>query len=178
MEEVAYLSAVVLAGVLAWAGLAKARSVHSTQASFEALGLMAPAALARIVPGVELAVAVGLVVAPAWAAPFALGLLVAFSVVLIRALRADTPVSCGCFGATATAPVSSIALVRNGLLALAAVVAMTATGPVRPSLDAVVAVSVAVLVAVVGLALGELGRTTGGLFRTGPLPVPPGGPST
>ncbi len=164
MSDLAYVAAMVLALVLGWAGLVKLRSTTTTAATFEGLGLAAPRALARAVPLVELALAAGLVVAPSWAAPPALALVVAFSVVLARAVRAGATVGCGCFGSARHDPVSWVELVRNGFLATAAVAALWAPGPSVPSVEAVVAGSTAALTAAVVVALADLGRRTGHLF--------------
>jgi len=142
MQGLAYLAALSLAGVLAVAGVAKLRDRTGTVGSFRALGL--PPGLATAVPVVELAVALGLVVVPSWSAAVALALLAAFTTFLARAVRDGVVAPCNCFGRAGSAPVSSVDLVRNLLLAGVAVVALTASEPRRPSLGAVAVAVVAV----------------------------------
>ena len=71
----------------------------------------------------------------------ALVLLGAFSVVLVRALRRDVRVPCGCFGAS-SGPPNAGHLLRNGVLAAAAAIGLIgsaggATAPLSPSSVAV-----------------------------------------
>lgn len=114
----------VLAVVLAVAAGAKLARRGDTGQELAQLGLLAPELLARVVPVVELATAVLLVVVPAWGGVAAFALLAAFTVVLVRVLRSGRVVSCNCFGALSRRPVSGWSLARNGvLLALAAVAA-------------------------------------------------------
>jgi uncharacterized membrane protein YphA (DoxX/SURF4 family) len=162
-----YAAAVVLALVFFLAGLAKLRRPAVTARSFAGLGLPAPGPLSVAVPIVELVLAVGLLLVPAIAAALALLLLVAFTVVLASAIRAGKQVGCGCLGSTRNDPVSAVEIVRNGMLAAAAVVALGATEPVMPELGDVIAVTTAAAVALVVLALADVRRTTGGLWSTG-----------
>ena len=175
MNDLGGAAALVLAGVFAWAAVAKLRTPTETTQSFHGLDLPAAASLARLVPVVELAVAAGLVVAPALVAWPALAIVVAFSLVLVRAVAAGATVSCNCFGASAgtgtdARPVSAIELVRNaGLGALAIVATGAAAGTLRTSLPALVVVSVLVALARVGFAAVDLRRVGGHVFTT-PLP--------
>lgn len=164
MDGIAYGAALVLAATFAWAGVAKRRERATTERTFRAFGLPAPAALATAVPAAEMVLAVGLVVVPGWAAVVALAVLAGFTTLLARAMRAGVDVGCGCFGTARTEPVSFVELVRNGFLGLAAVVAATSSGPVVPSLAAVVAVTTAAAVAAVVLALCDLRRAAGAAF--------------
>ena len=87
-----------------------------------------PAWLARPVPVVELAVGAGLVTGLArrplaWVA---VALLVAFTVVVARALVAGRRPVCACFGAWSQRPIGRATLVRNGVLLVLAVVAALA----------------------------------------------------
>jgi len=113
--------AIALAAVFAWAGAAKAVDRRTTARSFRALGLPGGALLTTGVPVAELLLAAGLVLAPAVVAPVTFGLVVAFSVVLGRAVRDGVAVGCGCFGTARRGPVSARDLVRNGVLAAVAV---------------------------------------------------------
>lgn len=161
VNDVSYAAALVLAAVFAWAGVAKLRAGTSTTITFTTLGLPAAGALATVVPLAELALAAGLVLVPGWAAVVALPVLAGFTAYLARAVRAGTVVSCGCFGSARHTPVSAVELVRNGFLALAALVAVGATRPLVPGLAAVVAVGTAVVIAMVVLALADLKRRAG-----------------
>jgi len=164
MSEVAYGAALVLAILFAWAGVAKLADRGRTTRTFAAFGLPAPKILGTAVPVVELVLAAGLVIVPAVAAYAALGMLAAFTTFLVRAVRAGVDVGCGCFGSARDEPVSTVEVLRNALLACAAVVASFSTGPVVPGLDAVVLVSTAVALAAVVLALADLRRRTGHVF--------------
>src|SRR5206468_4107936 len=95
VSDVAAACALVLAVVFGWAGVAKLRHHDATVESFRGLRLPAPAALARIVPVVELAVAAGLVLAPASAALAALVMLLAFTVVIARSSIAASAATSG-----------------------------------------------------------------------------------
>ena len=141
-----YLAGLVLAAVLAVAGVAKLRRREATAQAFAALGLRRPATLARAIPIAELAVAAGLVLVPPIGAYAAIALLVAFSLVVVRALRHHVKAPCGCFGAAHDAPISGVELLRNALLLVAAVAATFATRPVAPTIQA----TVVVLAATVG----------------------------
>ncbi|HUF32578.1 MAG TPA: MauE/DoxX family redox-associated membrane protein [Acidimicrobiales bacterium] len=165
MDAVAYCVALVLATTFAWAGVAKLRDRGTTERTFRAFGLPAPAGLATAVPVAELGLAAGLVLVPGWAAVVALAVLAGFTTLLVRALRAGVDVGCGCFGTARSEPVSFVELVRNGVLALAAVIAATAPRVVVPTLESVVAVTTAAAVAALVLALCEVRRATGATFR-------------
>ena len=149
-----YLAAVVLAAVFAVAGVAKLRRPGATAHAFGALGLRRPGVLARAVPVAELVVATALVVVPSVGAYAAIALLVAFSLVVVRTLRAHLEVPCGCLGAAHEGPVSSVELLRNALLLAAAVAATFASRPVAPTITATVTVAAATAggLAVVSLA--------------------------
>jgi hypothetical protein len=154
---VSYTAALVLAGVLVWAAVAKLTRPRTTAASFAALGVPG----ARVVPVMELVVAAALAVWPPVGAPAAAALLAAFGVVLVRAMRRG--VGCACFGGAASQPAGVRELVRNaGLLALAAVAAFGRPGV--PTLADVVLVTTAVAVGAVGLAAAGVRREVGRLW--------------
>lgn len=164
MTDIGYSAALVLAVVFGWAGISKLGARPRTARTFRALGLPAAGALAVAVPAVELALAVGLVVAPGWAAAGALALLAAFSVFLARAVHAGVEVGCGCFGSSGDDPVSFVELVRNGLLGVAAVLALATPAPVTPGLPAVLVAGLGVAIAGLVLALAEVKREVGHLW--------------
>lgn len=157
MTDLAAAGALVLAAVFATAAQAKVRHRAETVASFRGLGLPAPDVLATLVPAVEAVLAVALVVVPAPAAFAALALVLAFSVVIGRAVVAGSSVSCACFGSAHDRPVSVLELVRNGGLGGLAVVASGAGAgsALWPSLPAIVLVTLVVAVARGGLAAAE-----------------------
>lgn len=159
MNEVAYGTALALAVVFAWAGVAKLRRPRRTRRAFRALGVGAP--LARVVPVVELVLAVTLVVAPRVGGAAAAVLLAAFTVVLARA---DDGVGCACFGGSWTAPVTSLSIARNAALLGAAIVAVTAT-PVMPGVAAVAVVAGLASLTALALAVADLGHRTGAVLR-------------
>ena len=117
-----WIAPVVLAAVFAFAGGAKFADQEATAEGFRQLGLPKPDRLAIQVPAVELATAVVLIAAPVGGALIALILLIAFSVVLWRRLAEGVQAPCKCFGGTRTRPISEADLVRNGVLALLAIV--------------------------------------------------------
>lgn len=158
MSGVGYTAVLVLAGVLAWAGVAKLTRPRTTAAAFAAMGVPGGG---RLVPLVELVVAASLVARPPIGALLAGALLLLFTAALVRAVRRGVAVGCACFGATASQPVSAREIVRNvGLLFLAAIA--TRGRPGLPALADVVLVTTVVAAAAVALALasvrGELGR--------------------
>jgi uncharacterized membrane protein YphA (DoxX/SURF4 family) len=164
MTGVAYATALVLAAVFAWAGVAKLRNRATTAVTIAALGLPAPRTLAVAVPGAELVLAIGLVVVPGWSAVAAVALLAGFTTFLVRAMRSGVEIGCGCFGTARREPVSFVEVVRNGLLAAAALVATAAPAPAAVGLDDVVLVSTAAAAGAVVLALCDVKRRTGHLI--------------
>ena len=161
MSDVGYVSALALAVVLGWAAVAKARRGQATAESFRALGVPAP--LARVLPVIELVLALGLVVVPAPAAAAAALLLVVFTLVLLRAIGEGVTVGCNCFGSTRSEPVSSVEILRNALLLALAVVA-TGGRAGTPSLESVVLVTTAVALGAVALAAFDMRRRVGSVW--------------
>lgn len=164
MSGIAYLAAVLLAAVFATAGVAKLRAPRRTTATFAALGLPAPAGLARAVPLGELALAVLLLAAPAVGGALALAALAGFTTLLVRSLQAGLRVDCGCFGSAGDEPMSFVEVTRNGLLAVLAAGALFASGPSTPALADIILVSTAALVGLLVLALSELRRDVGAVW--------------
>ena len=176
MDEVAYAAALALAAVFAWAGVAKLVSRAATERAFRGLGLVAPRGLAVGVPATEVALATGLVVAPAEAAIAALAVLAAFTTFLVRSLGRGEAGGCGCFATSRPAPVSGVDVARNGLLALAAVVAAFASGPTVPGPPAVSGVALVAAAGAGGLAV--LRRRRGGAgVPAGRQGLPAGAPA-
>lgn len=165
MNSAATAAAVVLAGVFAWAGVAKLARPAATAAVLRAFALPGASVLARGVPAVELAL-VGLLLArPRAGGLAALGLLALFSGLLVtRLARGAGDVACGCFGGTRSTGGAAVELVRNGLLGGLAVAALGAPTPVAPQLPAVVALGAALASGAVLLALVDLRTTTGSVW--------------
>jgi peroxiredoxin len=146
----------VLAGVLAWSGLAKVvdRAGFRTALAGFALPAGLAGAAAVVLPVAELVVAAALVPAgPAWwAAAAALVLLLAFTLVLaVTLLRGQRP-ECHCFGPFFARPISWLTVVRNGILVAAAAV-LVAPGPGAPRLGLVAEAGRLSAAALAGLAV-------------------------
>jgi Methylamine utilisation protein MauE len=119
---VRWIAPVLLAAVFAFAAGAKFADQGATAEGFRALRLRHANRLAIQIPAVELATAVLLIVAPVGGAIVALLLLLGFSILLVRRLRAGSEAPCKCFGSTRTRPIAWTDLVRNGVLAALAFV--------------------------------------------------------
>lgn len=134
------MAALALAAVMVRAAVAKLGSRQETADDFASLGLVAAGPLAVIVPILELAVAVLLVVAPGWGGVVAAALLTAFTAVLARVLRRPEGLapSCACFGGASRSPLSWRHLVRNGTLLALALVAASFDGAFSPLVGFVV----------------------------------------
>jgi hypothetical protein len=117
------VAAVGLTAVFAAAATAKLVDPPSTARGLRNLGLPAPYRLARLVPSVEVAVAVALALVPAVGAAAALVLLAAFSVLIAQRLAVGVHAPCACFGGGG-GPLSWRHLVRNAVLGLSAVVVL------------------------------------------------------
>lgn len=155
MAGVGYAAAVVLALAFVRAGVAKVLAPGPTRTSFVALGVPAPDAATRAVPAVELGLAVALVVVPPVGAAVALALLAFFTTFLAGRLRAGVRAPCGCFGAASAAELSGVDLVRNALLGVLALAALTAERPALPRPGHVLLVVAATLLGASGLALAR-----------------------
>ncbi len=117
MSGIASVFAVVLAAVFASAAVLKLRDPAGTTTDFTELGLPRARLLAGGVPIIELAVAVLLVLLPAWGATVGFALLAAFTTLLAGIVRSGRIVSCACFGGAASKPIDAGHLARNALLA-------------------------------------------------------------
>ncbi len=194
VTALAPVASLVVAGVLALAGLAKTIGRQTTVAEFTSLGLPHPGVLARIVPPAELALAGLVLVRPGVGGPLAAVALLAFTAVLARALRSGRSVSCGCLGPLSRRPVSGATLARNGVLVGLALVAAASPArsgwsPILPDVEVVLATGPALLVVALGAQLlvlrAQIGRiwsvelageATGGRRTRHPNP-PTGGPT-
>jgi hypothetical protein len=125
MDVVATIAAVVVGAAMVWAGGFKLIDGAAWPKAAADLGVARP--IARIVPFVELAVGVALlvpVVRP-WPAIAAIVLLVAFTVVILRRILDGSRPPCACFGSRSNRPLGPLHVVRNvALLALATTAAI------------------------------------------------------
>lgn len=126
-----FLANVALSVMLAISGVAKLRDRASTVDAIRALRLspwLVSAGVAILLPLVELALAVSLLAT--WGSVLvissvaALILMLAYTVVIGRALGFDEPVRCGCFGSLGSGDVDRATLVRNILLTALAALAL------------------------------------------------------
>jgi uncharacterized membrane protein YphA (DoxX/SURF4 family) len=190
IAALAPLAALATSAVFAVAAVTKLAAPARTTREFADLGLPAPALLARLVPAVELAIAVALVLRPAIGAVAATAALLAFTGVLVAALRSGRSVSCGCLGALSDGPISNATIARNAGLVVVAVLAGTAPDPggllpALPSLEVALSAGSAVTVAAVAAQLALLRHRIGRIWSvelageagrsgpSGPHPSPP-----
>jgi len=153
--SIALAARLVLATVLTISAVAKLRSRAAVREQVAALaGDVSLGAIVSVLPAVELVVAIALVAV--WSpvpGVVALLLLALFTGVLIRAQARHVP--CACFGAgAADVPVGPAAIVRNGVLAALAVLAMGDPSGGSP-------VATAVFVMVFGVVAAFAVRTSG-----------------
>lgn len=127
------VAAPVLAAVLGVAGVAKLRSPLETDRSFRDLRVhprLARPWIRRLLPWGEVALAVALLAAWGWAAPIVtalvLTLLLAYLVVIARAVARPEPVICNCFGGAGTRPVDGWTIARNVAFVVIAATALVA----------------------------------------------------
>jgi uncharacterized membrane protein YphA (DoxX/SURF4 family) len=123
MGWVGTAAAVVLAGLLVWAAVAKLADRPATEAGFRAMGLLGADRLAVAVPVTELLIAAALLAAPRIGGVTALVALATLTVVLVAVMRSGRGVPCPCFGAARARPIGRRDIVRNAaLMALAVLV--------------------------------------------------------
>ncbi|WP_404371070.1 MauE/DoxX family redox-associated membrane protein [Kytococcus sedentarius] len=127
----------LLAAVYGTSGVAKVRDPASTSSAFHELRLprwLHRVGAPRLLGPAEIALAVALLLLPApwyWLPAVAtLVLGIVYTVLIVRALGFDVPVTCGCFGALGQGAVTRSTVVRNLVLVAlgAATVADAATG--------------------------------------------------
>ena len=157
----------LLAAVFIVAAIGKLLDLEGSRRALVEFGV--PARAARlggvVLPLAELAVAIALLFVPtaSWGAVGALLLLLAFSAGVVRAMSRGEAPDCHCFGQIHSEPAGRSTLIRNAVLAAAAVLVVVA-GP-GPSLDGAVAslhgaqialVATSVLAAVLAVAVAQL----------------------
>ena len=157
----------LLAAVFIVAAIGKLLDLHGSRRALVEFGV--PPRAARVggvvLPLAELAVAIAVLFAPtaSWGGVGALLLLVAFSAGIARALSRGEAPDCHCFGQIHSEPAGRPTLIRNAVLAAAAVLVVV-TGP-GPSIDGAVGslhgaqialVATSVLAAVLAGAVAQL----------------------
>jgi hypothetical protein len=130
MDEIRIAIAIGVGLVLFSSGCLKLSSPLALEPLLRAiwLGRASPRLVAFLVAGAELLCAVAIFVAPTWGLLAAAGLLATFSVIVAVALRAATAPRCGCLGDLSVTPIGPIHLLRNVLLVVATVFALTGPG--------------------------------------------------
>jgi uncharacterized membrane protein YphA (DoxX/SURF4 family) len=174
LRSLAPVAAVTVAGVFVVAAVAKLIDPDRTGQDFAALGLPAPALLARVVPPAELVVAAALLTHPPLGAMAAVAALLGFTIVLARVIASGRTVTCGCLGSFDRRPVGPMTLARNGVLtALAAVAAASPVpdglAPVLPRPEVAMTVGLVVLLTALAAQLMVLRVSLGHLWA--PVPV-------
>lgn len=137
MDVVIFFARAVLGASMATAGAAKLLDLRSFDRAVRALGVperVAPV-VARMVPLVELALAVGLVVdaTARAAAVLAAALLLAFTSLLAWNLHRGRRPACNCFGSSAAEPIGARSVIRNIVLVAIAGVAAGDTNETLPT---------------------------------------------
>lgn len=166
MTGLATLLALAVAATLVAAAVAKLRDPERTAGDFAALGLPLPGLLARLVPTVELAVAVALLVVPGWGAVAAFGLFVFFTALLVGLVRSGQPIACSCFGAVSDEPVSWVEVARNAVLLIAAAAVTPIDRLAVPGFAALVAFSAAAIIGAVVIQVVAFKRDVGVVWST------------
>ena len=164
LNGVASIVAVALAGVFLVAAVTKIIAPETTSREFRQLGLPGARMLARLVPPLELLVAVALVLTPSIGALLAAAALVAFTAVLASALRAGREVSCGCLGSLSSQQVSWVTVARNVVLMAMAALAGTTPQLVRPGLDSVITASMLMLISMLVVHLLAMWQSIGRIW--------------
>jgi len=133
MPSALLLPVITCAVVLVVSGAGKLRAPDSVDSGFTSLevpGRLDTAFVRRLVPWVEVALGLWLLLATGPAlvlvAVLVLLLFVAYLVLVVRAVRRPEPVDCGCFGALGDSRVTRVTVWRNAVLVLSAVLCVVA----------------------------------------------------
>lgn len=131
MDAASAITCLAVAIVFFWSGIGKLRAIASSGETLRALRLpeVAPRTLVSALAAGELAVAVGIVLAPpAATVAAAIGTLLAacFLAVVIRAWSLGSTDPCGCFGAGDRSVIGPALIVRNSALVVVAALATAA----------------------------------------------------
>lgn len=119
------ITPLVLSAVLSASAIAKVRDPHSAREAFVSLRLprwLADSGAPQVLPWAEGALAFGLLVAPGkfgiGLAAAAAALMVAYLILILRALTFREPVTCGCFGTLGLGDVTRLTACRNLILVM------------------------------------------------------------
>ena len=117
MDTAVLLVRLALAGVFAFAGVAKLRDLETFRNTLRDFGLRERAvpAVGVIVPIAEMSIAATLVPAATatWGAAGAAALLAALTTTVLATLAQGRRPDCGCFGLVASRPIGTTTVVRN-----------------------------------------------------------------
>jgi hypothetical protein len=123
MPSALLLPVLTSAAVLVVSGVAKLRDPSSVDAAFTSMRVPGPLAAPwarRVLPWVEVALGLWLLVATGAAlvvvAALVTALFATYLVLVVRALRGPAPADCGCFGSIGESRVTTVTLWRNVLL--------------------------------------------------------------
>jgi uncharacterized membrane protein YphA (DoxX/SURF4 family) len=124
---IATVCAVALGVVFVVAGATKVAAGAGWRSQAAELG--APSWVSPVLPWVELVLGALLVsqIARRWIAAVAVGLLIAFTALLVIRLREGRRPPCACFGAWSTRPLGWVDVARNGALVILGSVAIAAS---------------------------------------------------
>jgi uncharacterized membrane protein YphA (DoxX/SURF4 family) len=107
--------------------IAKLRSPETTLDDFTRIGVPTPELARYMIPAIEIAVAVALIISPPAGGISAFVLLVAFTTTLASIVKSGRTVGCACFGAISTEPVGRNQIYRNLVLMAAALIVALAS---------------------------------------------------
>lgn len=126
MNTVAVIAGVILGGALVAAGASKLAAGPAWPVQAAGMGVRGPVVVA--VPWIELLIGAltAVRIAAPWPAVAAALLLLVFSALIGRLLAQGKHPPCACFGAWSAKPIGPGHLVRNGVLLVAAAVAIVA----------------------------------------------------
>lgn len=125
LMNVSTIAAVVVGAVFVFAGVSKVLSGREWPRAAERLGVPAFVAIAVMIA--EIAIGLGMVLGDAWQREFLVAgglLLVAFTALLAKHLRADERPPCACFGGSRQRPIGARDIVRNIVLLVLVIVAI------------------------------------------------------
>jgi uncharacterized membrane protein YphA (DoxX/SURF4 family) len=126
VSTVGLVASIIVGVAFVVAGASKVAAGEQWPATAREMG--APAITIPFVPWVELVIGASLVAQLAVPVPAiaALGLLVAFTALIVIRLLGDDRPPCACFGSWSAEPIGRIHVIRNAILMALAVVAMSA----------------------------------------------------
>ena len=166
MDWLALIARLLLSAVFLVAGVGKLADRQGSRQAVADFGVpnMLAAPLARMLPFLELAIALLLVPSATaqWGAVAALGLLALFIAGIAISLARGKQLNCHCFGQLSSGPVGWATLLRNGALAAVAAVIFwrgggsPAIAPVAASVGSNTTAWVAVVAALIALALAAI----------------------